>query len=339
MMLEHPLSAPPLRALFVLALVALLAAPLAATAGAPPSVLLVTAHPDDETLFAGTVHALVRRLGAAVDLAVVTNGEGGFRYAALAEPLYGLDLTDERVGRAHLPRIRQRELLAAAELLGIRSLFFLDQPDRGFTSDAREVLERQWETPAVRSRLRGILARGRYGFVFVPLPTPASHGAHQAAAIVALAAVEDLPAGERPAILGAATARREAAGERRERARSEAPRPAREDLPELAPARVPPERPVLEFDRTAPIDAETGLDSRTVVDWVVAAHKSQGRLQAEPRDELERFFEFALNDDRAVAAAEALFARLHGAGAPGADGGVEAGENRPRWYGVCPIEP
>src|SRR3954454_12902795 len=92
----------------------------------PPRLLLVTAHPDDETMFAGAVYQATHALGAQVDLVVLTHGEGGFRYATLAEPLYGLRLTDEAVARVHLPAIRKRELLGAARILGLRDCVFLE---------------------------------------------------------------------------------------------------------------------------------------------------------------------------------------------------------------------
>jgi hypothetical protein len=88
------------------------------------------------------------------------------------------------------------------------------------------------------------------------------------------------------------------------------------------------------FDRTMKIDARAGLDSRTIVDWVMAAHKSQGRSQGPTEEELELYFEFAQNDDPADARAEALFARLARPEAERA-----AAVRSPRWYGVCPVEP
>ena len=47
-----------------------------------------------------------------VDLALITNGEGGYKYSTLAEDIYGLELTDEEVGRKYLPDIRKKELEA-----------------------------------------------------------------------------------------------------------------------------------------------------------------------------------------------------------------------------------
>ena len=76
-----------------------------------PSVLIVTAHPDDDALFSGTVYKITHDLGGTVDLALVTNGEGGYKYSTLGEAIYGLKLTDEAVGREHLPRIRKMELM------------------------------------------------------------------------------------------------------------------------------------------------------------------------------------------------------------------------------------
>jgi hypothetical protein len=47
--------------------------------------LLVVAHPDDEYAFAATAYRFVRELGGVAGQVVITNGEGGYRYSALAE--------------------------------------------------------------------------------------------------------------------------------------------------------------------------------------------------------------------------------------------------------------
>lgn len=292
----------------------------------PPAVLLVTAHPDDESIFAGAVHRIRHALGGAVDLAVITDGAGGFHFASLAEPVYGLDLTDERVARQHLPRIRQRELLAAGEILGIRRYFFFDEPDVAYTQDAEEVLERQWDRAVVRQRIRGLLERGRYDFVFVPLPTPTTHGAHQAAALVVLEAVAALAESERPAVLGAT----EVGGRDL--------RPIFADRPEYPSTRVPPLWAAFDFDRRWKVDLAGTADYRTIVDWVVAAHKTQGRLQgATTNDDVELYYPFALNGEPGFARARALFYRL----AP-RDEARELARSEwvdPRWTGDCVIEP
>ena len=184
------------------ALLLALAGPALLLAVDGPRVLLVTAHPDDDALFGGAVYKITHALGGKVDLAVVTNGEGGFKYSTLAEPIYGLDLTDEKVGRERLPAIRKRELMAGGAIVGIRNYFFLDQKDEEYTTSWQEA-KKSWDTEGVKARLREILERGDYDFLFTLLPTTTTHGGHQGAALLALETVAALPAGERPIVLSA----------------------------------------------------------------------------------------------------------------------------------------
>ena len=67
-----------------------------------PKALIVAAHPDDEYAFAATVCRITHELAGVVDQAVLTNGEGGYRYSQLAEAVYGEPLTVENVGRRPL---------------------------------------------------------------------------------------------------------------------------------------------------------------------------------------------------------------------------------------------
>src|SRR5262249_15873149 len=168
--------------------------PSPASAGPWPNVLLVTAHPDDDALFGGAVYKITHQLGGRVDLFLVTNGEGGFHYSTLSEAIYGLKLSDEKVGRAYLPGIRKRELLAGGKIVGIGYYFFLDQEDKEFTQDVDSVLKGNlWNLELVRARLRAVLTENRYDFVFVMLPVPTTHAHHAAAAILALQRVASLP--------------------------------------------------------------------------------------------------------------------------------------------------
>jgi LmbE family N-acetylglucosaminyl deacetylase len=275
---------------------------LAGAAGAQPSptrVLVVVAHPDDDTDFAGAVYKLTHVLGGKADLCVVTNGEGGYRYATLAEPIYGLKLTKEAVGRRALPTIRKKEARAGGAIAGISNFFFLDQLDKAYTENVHEVLEAQWDTAFVRRRLSGILTRGHYDFVFIAEPTKTTHGAHQAASLMALAAVAAMPANRRPVILAANTYKK--GGTPPEYV-------GRDDFPVARGRAVDPP---LEFDLTLPFGFQDKLDYRIVVNWVVAEHKSQGIMQTYLNAfDTERFFFFAIDDDAGVARAKALFARL-----------------------------
>src|SRR5690554_5063429 len=107
-----------------------------------PKILLVTAHPDDDALFSATVFKTTKLLGGTVDLALMTNGEGGYTYSTLGNYVYGLELDQEEVGRKYLPGIRKKELMAGGDVVGIRNYFFFDQKDFYYTHDVEETLQK-----------------------------------------------------------------------------------------------------------------------------------------------------------------------------------------------------
>ena len=81
------------------------------------TLLAAFAHPDDETILAGGLLAMLANRGAVLHLLVATRGEGG----ELGEPALA-----ERSG---LGQVRSLELRCAAGELGIQSVIFLDYID------------------------------------------------------------------------------------------------------------------------------------------------------------------------------------------------------------------
>jgi LmbE family N-acetylglucosaminyl deacetylase len=238
----------------------------APASAAPVRALIVVAHPDDEVCFAATVYEITHNLGGVVDQLVVTNGEGGYRYSLLAESYYGIALTDEAVGRAALPEIRKRELLEAGHILGIANHFFLDERDVRYTQDVDEVLGEHWNQAVVLAAVERRMAAGNYDFVFTLFPTPATHGGHKAAALTALTAAQQAT-GPKPVVLGCQTAR---SGD-----------PQGPSWTGFASAKHPfstlPE--VYTTDRKVKFGFKDALDYQMIVNWVIAAHKSQGQYQ------------------------------------------------------------
>ncbi|MFZ9239573.1 MAG: hypothetical protein ACO22R_00420, partial [Chitinophagaceae bacterium] len=82
-----------------------------------PRVLVVTAHPDDETGFSVTMFKITKELHGEVDMAVMTDGGGGFADSQLGAVYYGLNLTDSMVARKHLPLIIKQEITNAANIM------------------------------------------------------------------------------------------------------------------------------------------------------------------------------------------------------------------------------
>lgn len=263
-----------------------------------PRVLGVIAHPDDECVFAATAYRLVHQLGGTLELAVVTNGEAGFRYAGLAEPLYGLALTEEAVGRARLPAIRREELRQSGRILGVSGYHFLDLVDTGSSRDAAPFFDGGWDVAALRGRLLAILDEGRYDFAFTMLPVLDGHAHHQVAGIVSVEAVAALPVERRPVVLGCLDY---AAGER----------PRFSGVAGRALLDVNAGAPVFELDRRARLGPRGALDLHVVVSWSVAAHLTQGLAQTRMRSaDLEGFWSYAINGAAGEARAAALFAQL-----------------------------
>ena len=135
-----------------------------------PKALVVIAHPDDDAAFSSVLYQLTHQLDRTVDLALVTDGSGGYRYSTLAEEIYGVEFTNEEVARQHLPAIRKQELMAGGAIVGISKYFFFDQLDDAFTTDVDPVLADTWDAGWVRQRLMGILWDGDYDLIIIAVP-------------------------------------------------------------------------------------------------------------------------------------------------------------------------
>ena len=85
---------------------------------APLTLLAILAHPDDESMGVGGTLAKYASEGVETHLVCATRGEAGW----FGPP-------DEYPGPFALGQIRERELSAATDVLGIRSIRFLDECD------------------------------------------------------------------------------------------------------------------------------------------------------------------------------------------------------------------
>ena len=274
-------------------------------------VLVVIAHPDDETLFSAFIHSLTQKVQAKVDLLCLSNGEGGFRHSAPAEFLYGnLRLSDETIARQFLPRIRQEELLNSGKILGIRKHFFYNQGDLQYTTDVDAVFARQWNKTFLSESLERTLKEGNgnagYDLMLLMLPNRASHGHHTASALIALETIERMKKRNDatlkiPTVLGGS-----------EFVLTE---PL---IPFNSLSKV--EEKSFRFDRRWKLNSNNALlDYQLIVLWACAAHKSQGGLIPQTLSSLardyEEYFYFSINDDaERLESIEILFdelTRLH----------------------------
>lgn len=266
----------------------------------PPRILVVSAHPDDEFACAATIYKITHDLNGVVDEVVITNGEAGFKYATLADAYYGKELTVEAVGRSELPTIRKKEMMAGGAIIGIRKYFFFDEQDNTYTLNVDSVLKHVWDVDAVQRRMKSILARESYDYVFCPLPTRETHGHHKAATILLIRVVQQMPVDRRPVVLATSSS-----------SASDTVREAFTELDGFPETRISAGTSSFTLDRTVKFGFRNRLDYRIVVNWLIAEHKSQGALQLSMnRDDYEHFWWFDINDRKSISAVTDLFARL-----------------------------
>lgn len=264
-----------------------------------PHVLGVVAHPDDEVAFAATVYRITHQLKGRADLIIITNGEGGYKYSTLSEPLYCLELSNENVGRQYLPSIRKMESLNSAKILGVCNCYFLDQEDTGYTLDPEEVLQKTWNAQCIKEFIMKCLMDRKYDFIFTLLPDPQTHGHHKAATLLTLEVVNHLPLEERPVILAADTPN------------NDAPKSFL-GLPNYPLTAMQEEYPIFKFNKLQPLGFQDKLNYQIIVNWVIAAHKSQGAVQLlVNRGEYESFYYFKINGEQKIDQARRFFTSIN----------------------------
>ena len=265
-----------------------------------PKVLVVTAHPDDETGMAAVIYKITHDLKGTADQCVITNGEAGYKYSTLGNDYYGLELTDPEVGRANLPRIRKQELINAGKIIGMNNIFFLDQKDAHYGLDEHEPLDTSWNVSWVSSRLKDILTKTKYDYVFCLLPTNETHGGHKAATLLALRAVQSLTEGQRPIILGVSGS-----------TKTDTTTQHFQQLKSYSETKMDGDTALYKFDMSAPFGYKGSLNYKIIVNWEIAEHKSQGTMQLYMNHgDYEDFWYFAINNPAGKAKCAALFEQL-----------------------------
>lgn len=264
----------------------------------PIKVLVVVAHPDDETAMAATIYKITHEQGGIVDQAVITNGEGGYKYSLLAESYYNLKLTDEKTGRENLPRIRKQELMNAGKIIGIRNHYFFDQKDAHYGLDVREPLDTTWNVNWVSARLKELMQNNKYDYVFCVLPDSSTHAHHKAATILALRAIQTLK--DKPIILGVSTSKK-----------TDTLKKTFIQLENFGITKITKGAPSFQLDRTLSFGFKNKLNYKIIVNWEIAEHKSQGTMQTYMNEgDYEDFWFFDVNAPEAFQKTAVFFDAL-----------------------------
>ena len=273
--------------------------------GQGPKVLIVTAHPDDETMFPATIFKITRELKGTVDLALITDASGGYN-GLVASTYYDKNLTDSATGRVALPLLRKKELMCSGEVMGIRNFFFFDQLDDFYQLDPKPFFEgKRWDMAYCEKKLNKILEEGQYDYIFCLIPSAEQHAHHKTASIMAIRAVKNLKSVKKPIVLGG-------------RALNKNYTYKFEELEGYPETKISAKAPVFYFDRSFGFGERSQHSYMIVADWVKACHKSQsGDMNSSMhRGDLETFWYFDINTDNGIASTTQFFELLRNSGFP-----------------------
>lgn len=263
-----------------------------------PKVLVVTAHPDDETGFSVTMFKITHELKGVVDMAVMTDGGGGFADSQLGAMYWGLNLTDSVTARTHLPLIRKQEIAAAARIMGVRNIYFMEQPDDWYTTDITPYISgKNWDIAYVEKRMDRLLAEREYDFVITMLPHPGQHGHHKTAALMGIRAVQRYKGSNKPIIIAGSPM-------------SNNSKPTEFNMLDGYPeTKIKADAPTFTLNRAFRFKENDKLSYKIVADWVISEYKSQGAIQENGihRTDMELYRYYDINDSNGVSKVKKLF--------------------------------
>ncbi len=270
-----------------------------------PKVLVVTAHPDDETGFSVTMFKITHELKGIVDMAVMTDGGGGFADSQLGAMYYGLPLTDSVTARTHLPMLRKQEILNAGKIMGVRNIYFMEQPDDWYTTDITPYISgKNWDIGYIEKRMDRLLAERGYDFVITMVPLAGQHGHHKTAVLMGLRAVQRFKGPNKPIIIAGSSM-------------SANSKPSDFTMLEGYPeTKLKPNSPKFTLNRAFKFKENDKVSYKIVADWVISEYKSQGAIQegAIHKTDLEIYHYYDINDASGIEKVQKLFDDLANSG-------------------------
>jgi LmbE family N-acetylglucosaminyl deacetylase len=266
--------------------------------GQGPKVLVVTAHPDDETGFSVTMFKITHEMKGTVDMAVMTDGGGGFADSQLGALYYNLNLTDSIVARTHLPMLRKQEILNAGKIMGVRNIYFMEQPDDWYTTDPKPYISgKNWDISYVERRMDRLLADRDYDFVITMLPHAGQHGHHKTSVLMALRAIQRFKGPHKPIVIAGSPM-------------NATSKPMEFSMLEGYPeTKIKADAPMFTLNRAFRFKENDKVSYKIVADWVISEYKSQGAIQENGihKTDMEVYRYYDLNDPKGISKVQKLF--------------------------------
>ena len=233
-----------------------------------------------------------------VDMAVMTDGGGGFADSQLGALYYNLNLTDSIVARTHLPMLRKQEILNAGKIMGVRNIYFMEQPDDWYTTDPKPYISgKNWDIPYVERRMDRLLADRDYDFVITMLPHAGQHGHHKTSVLMALRAIQRFKGPHKPIVIAGSPM-------------NATSKPMEFSMLEGYPeTKIKADAPTFTLNRAFRFKENDKVSYKIVADWVISEYKSQGAIQENGihKTDMEVYRYYDLNDSKGISKVQKLF--------------------------------
>ena len=197
--------------------------------------------------------------------------------------------------------IRKQEIINAAKIMGIRNIYFMEQPDDFYSTNIEPYITgKNWDIPYVEKRLDILLAERNYDFVFTLLPEQGQHGHHKTAVLMGLRAVKRFKGPNKPIII---------AGTNKMNGMKDNEFSMLSGFPET---KINAAAPHFKLNRAYKFAENDKLSYKIVADWVIAEYKSQGAIQenAIHKVDEEVYYYYDINDASGIQKVKKLFEDL-----------------------------
>jgi LmbE family N-acetylglucosaminyl deacetylase len=228
----------------------------------------------------------------------MTDGGGGFADSQLGALYYNLNLTDSIVARTHLPMLRKQEILNAGKIMGVRNIYFMEQPDDWYTTDVKPYISgKNWDISYVERRMDRLLADRDYDFIITMLPHAGQHGHHKTSVLMALRAVQRFKGPHKPIVIAGSPM-------------NATSKPMEFSMLEGYPeTKIKADAPTFTLNRAFRFKENDKVSYKIVADWVISEYKSQGAIQENGihKTDMEVYRYYDLNDSKGISKVQKLF--------------------------------
>jgi LmbE family N-acetylglucosaminyl deacetylase len=204
----------------------------------------------------------------------------------------------------------KQEILNAGKIMGVRNIYFMEQPDDWYSTDPIPYMSgKNWDIAYVERRMDRLLADREYDFIITMLPHANQHGHHKTSTLIALRAVQRYKGPNKPIII---------AGSPMSAGSKPIEYTQLEGYPET---KINPNTPTITLNRAFRFKENDKVSYKIVADWVISEYKSQGAIQEDAihKTDFEVYRYYDINDPKGILKVQKLFESLAKSGfaAPG----------------------